>query len=73
MVLQVAVPDMINVPGLLIFLSLKVEVAAVTPDEDGPDHCVLLPLEADRKALRKMLKVGLVIGRHFVCGKYGFK
>jgi len=67
MVLQVAVPAMANVLGLFIFLHLKVEVATVTPDEDGPDHLVLLPPKANREALREMLKVGLV-QRHFEDG-----
>jgi len=69
-VLQVAVPDVEQVLGLLVILSLKVEVAAVAPDEDGPDHRILLPLKANRKALRKMLEVALVVRRirHFEDG-----
>jgi len=68
-VLQVAVPDVEHVLGLLVFLSLKVEVVVI-PDEDGPDHRILLPLKANREALREMLEVALVVRRirHFEDG-----
>jgi hypothetical protein len=67
MVLQVAVPAMANVLGLLLFLHLKVEVATVAPDEDASDNLIVLPPQTNRKALREMLKVGLV-QQHFEDG-----
>jgi hypothetical protein len=68
MVLQVPVPDMINVLGLHVILHLKVDVGAM-PNEDAFDNLVLLPLETDRETLRQVLKVGVVRrSRHFEVG-----
>jgi len=66
MVLQVAVPDVQDMLGLLPLLRLKVEVRAA-PCKGASDNLVLLPLEADREALRQVLKI-ILVRRHFEDG-----
>jgi len=37
-------------------------------DEDTPNNLIVLPLKANREALRQVLEVGIVVRRHFEDG-----